>query len=120
MKRYDAEKEAARQAHLEKVMYSTWLRESGETNADQIRHLKNCVRIALAECLTETQLRYISLYLSGYSSTEIANICGVNKATVSRGMHRGLKKVLSRIKYATPRTLEAGDRVRGSLVRLYK
>lgn len=108
------------EAHLEKAMFSLWLKESGESNDAWVEHLKNCVKVAMIECLTDAQKRYLSLYLNGYSQIEIANLCGVNVSTVSRTLNRGLNRLLARIKYATPRTLRAEQRVRKQLTALYR
>ena len=105
---------------LERSMFSAWLRESGETNEAAVEHLKNCVHVAIHECLTPKQREYLELYMSGYNGTEIAEMCGVNRSSVSRTISRGLRRLMSHIKYATPRTLKAEGKVRKSLVRLYK
>ena len=35
--------------HLEKIMFDTWLKESGETHKADIDHLRNCVHLAVME-----------------------------------------------------------------------
>lgn len=116
----DLEKDRIRERQLEKAMFSLWRKESGETNDFLLEHLQNCVRVAVAEALTDTQRYYVSLYLSGYNQTEISQLAGVNKSTVSRTIDRGLARLLDRIKYATPSTLHVEDRVRKNLTRLYR
>ena len=106
--------------YLEKSMFNLWCRESGETNELWLEHLKNCVKVAISEALTEKQRQYIGLYLSGYNQVEIAQITGVNKSSVSRGINLGLDKLLSRIKYATPETLHVENKVRKNITRLYR
>ena len=106
--------------HLEKVMFDTWLKESGETNEADIDHLRNCVHLAVMECLTKKQRQYLSLYLSGYNMIEIAEMCSVNKSAVSRTIGRGLDHVLDHIKYASPRTLQVKRRVAKRLSGLYR
>ena len=106
-------------AHLEKAMFSLWLKESGETNDAFIDHLKKCIHVAMLETLTEKQKRYVVLYLNGFNSVEIAEICGKSVSCVSRTINRGLDNIVSRIKYATPRTLLVEHRVRKRLTRLY-
>lgn len=109
-----------RTAYLEKCMYKMWLKAVGATNDDQIRHLKNCIKIAIRECLTKKQLLYLSDYMSGYNSLEIAEKHGINRSTVSRTLNRALDNLFSHIKYATPGTLRCEKRVRSYLTRLYK
>lgn len=109
-----------RTAYLEKCMYKIWLKAGGATNDDQIRHLKNCIKIAVRECLSEKQFLYLSDYMSGYNSREIAKKHGVDQSTISRTLNRALDNLFSRIKYATPGTLRCEKRVRSYLTRLYK
>lgn len=109
-----------RTAYLEKCMYKLWLKAGGATNDDQIRHLKNCIKFAVRECLSEKQLLYLSAYMSGYTVVEIAEEYGKNKTTISRTLHRALDNLFSHIKYATPATLVCEKRARSYLTRLYK
>lgn len=117
---YDVEANAKHEAHLQKVMYNAWLKESGETNESDMLHLKNCVRLAIQEALTDKQRQYIFLYLNGYNGVEISKLCGVNASTVCRTTQRAVNNLFSRIKYATPRTLYAEKRARKNFVRLYQ
>jgi RNA polymerase sigma factor (sigma-70 family) len=114
------ESQQKREVRLEQAMFSLWLKESGEDNEEEIYHLKNCVRVAISECLTEKQVCYLSYYMAGYNQIEISEMCGVNKSTVSRTLNRGLKRLLGHIKYATPRTLRVANKVENTLMRLYK
>lgn len=116
----DYEADKTHEVHLEKAMFSLWLKESGESNDNGVEHLKNCIRVAISECLTEKQAYYLSLYLSGYNQTEISEMCGVSISTVSRTLARGINRLIERVKYATPRTLRVGSRVKKSLTGLYK
>lgn len=115
----DIDEEKSLQRGLEKAMFKAWISESGDTNEEAIDHLKNCIHVAISECLTPKQKKYLSLYLNGYNGTEIAEICGVNKSTVSRMLNWALNKLFERIKYATPATLRVEKRVRKNLTRLY-
>ena len=116
----DADLNERRDAHLEKIMFKAWLKNSGESNDSQIEHLKNCIHIAIKECLTEKQRKYLSMYLCGYNQLEISKITAVNKSTVSRTLTRAINNLMGHIKYATPATLRAEKRVRKALTRLYK
>lgn len=109
-----------RTAYLEKCMYKLWLKAGGATNDDQIRHLKNCIRVAIRECLTEKQLLYLNDYMSGYNGIEISEKYRINRSTVSRTINRALDNLFSHIKYATPATLVCEKRARSYLTRLYK
>ena len=116
----DMDADKAHELHLEKAMYSAWLKESGESNNMSIEHLKKCVRVAIQEGLTEKQRQYLLLYLSGNSVSDISEIVGVKRSTVSVTLNRALDNLECRIKYATPRTLYVGKRVRKSLTGIYK
>ena len=74
----------------------------------------------MKECLTEKQRVYMGIYLSGYNVNEIAELRGVAVSTVSRGLNRGIDKIAERVRFATPRTLGAGKRVKKRLTRLYQ
>lgn len=112
--------EQRRKAHLEKAMYSIWLKESGESNDRDVDHLKNCVRVAIKECLTPKQLSYLMMYMNGFNQIEIAQEFGIDKSTVSRTINRALDNILDHVKYASPRTLKASKKVRRSITMLYK
>lgn len=115
-----SDEEKARERSLEKTMFKIWLNASEETNERNIEHLKNCVRVAISECLAPKQKRYLILYLNGYNQKEIAEFCGVNKSTVSRIINSAMDRLFDHIKYATPATLHVEKRVRKCLTRLYK
>lgn len=104
---------------LQKSMYRLWLDEVSETNDELVAHLKNCIRVAIRECLTEKQRQYLGMYLSGYSQIEISNMEGVNKSTVSRTINRAFNNLFDHVKYATPATLAMEKRVRNKWSRLY-
>ena len=116
----DAVKDYRHEKHLEKAMFDLWRRSSGETNDLQLEHLKNCIRLAISETLTDKQRQCITLYMSGYNQKEISEIVGIHYSVVSRHISRGLNRLLSRVKYATPATLHAETKVRKSMTRLYK
>lgn len=116
----DTDADKVHEAQLEKAMFLLWQKESGESNDIWIEHLKKCVRVASREALTEKQRISIGLYLSGYNIYEIAEIRGVSATSVSRTIKRGLNQLLSRIKYATPRTLSVEGKVRKRLNGLYR
>lgn len=114
-----AEKDLMYERYLEKNLFDLWRKENGETNELALEHLKNCISVAISEVLTEKQRQCLRFYLSGYNQNEIAQMLGVNNSTVSRNISRGLDKLLSRIKYATPATLNVETRIRRNLTRLY-
>lgn len=95
--------------YAEHKMYEMWMTESNETNEQWLEHLKRCVHVAITDCCTEKQQQYLVLLMLGFSGREIANKYNVSPTTVSRTLHRALRNIISRIKYATPRTLTVDE-----------
>lgn len=116
---YDEEL-AKRERILEKQMYQVWRSYTGATNNRDLEHLRNCIAIAVEECLTPHQRDALTLYMMGYNQLEIAKIRKVNKATVSRTLNRAMDNLFDHIKYATPATLKNEKRIRKNLTRLYR
>lgn len=92
-------------AYAESQMYKQYLNYSGETNEMWVKHLRDCVHVALCEEVTSNQREILLLFMQGYTQSEIAEMMGVNKSTISRSKHRALKRVARVLRYATPRTL---------------
>ena len=117
----DAEyKQAEWEAHVERTLYKLWLRTSGETNELWLSHLRNCVKVALNECLTKKQKQCLLLYLNGYNQVEIAKIIEADRSTVSRTLHRAIDNLQRYLRFATPSTLHTSGKVKAYLTRLYK
>jgi predicted DNA-binding protein YlxM (UPF0122 family) len=105
-------------AQAERAVYRAYLEELGEADEQSLEHLKNCIRESICTDLSEKQREYLTLYMSGYSSGDIAEEYRVHKATVSRSLNRALDRLFEHIRYATPRTLTASKRIRKYLTRL--
>ena len=116
---YDEEL-AKRERVLEKQMYQVWQRDAGATNDRDLRHLRNCIALAVEECLTPCQRDVLTLYMIGYNQLEIAKMRKVDKSTVSRTLNRAMDNLFNHIKYATPMTLKNAKRIRKNLTRLYR
>ena len=96
-------------AYAERKMYEMWVNESNETNEAWLEHLKRCVHVAITDCCTDKQQQYVALLMLGFSGKEIAKQFSVSPTTVSRTLHRAFRNIISRIKYATPRTLTVDE-----------
>lgn len=83
--------------------FKLWLEECGEDNQSDIDKLNRMLPIAMKECCTEKQRLYITHFFADrMTMTDIAARYGVNKATVSRVIHTGLRKIYGRLKFCSP------------------
>ena len=75
--------------------------------------LKRKMKMAIKEELTPTQLLYMSeYYMDGKTVGQIAIRHGVDRSTVSRGIHRAHKRIRKVLKYCSPRLLDATAGIR--------
>ncbi len=73
---------------------------AGGDNKQYIRHLKELLRRAINEELTQCQrLAVEGFYFEGKSVTQIALEQGVNKSTVSRNLKRAKEKLAFSMRY---------------------
>lgn len=102
----------ARQPRREERMaarsvYKAYLESLNDNDNDaDMQHLLNCVTIGMRDDLTQVQRKYLTLYLSGYTTVEIADMHNVNKSSVHRAIHRALDNLFRHVRYATPATLK--------------
>lgn len=57
------------------------------------------VRKVISLELTETQKRYLSMYLNGEEQAEIARVFGVNRSTVCRTLRRSFDRLRRFLRY---------------------
>ena len=87
--------------------FRNW-RENELDDLDYLAHVKKVVSVAFDEELSEKQKLYFSLYfLEGRTISEIANLCGVNKSTVSRTLAVAKKNLARVVRYSAPHLLNA-------------
>lgn len=87
--------------------FKKWL-ESEEDNTNYMTHAKKAVSVAINEELTETQRIYFTMYfLERRTISQIANLYGVNKSTVSRTLKVAKNKLARVLKYSAPNLLNA-------------
>ena len=66
----------------------------GESNTEQYKKFKVIVLELVNTVLTEKQRRYINLrYFEQLQVKEIAEICGVNSSTVTRGIQGAIRRL---------------------------
>lgn len=84
-----------------KVSYAAWLAGLGDTNGEQQTRLRRALKYALERELTERQRKWLLLYyFEGWRITEIAEIDGVNKSTVSKTIRRARERLQKVLQYS--------------------
>lgn len=77
------------------------------TNAPELGHLKNSLRVCIEEELTPRQREVLIMrYFQGLNGAEIAEALGVNKSTVCRTLHRAEEHLRKVLRYTSPRLLK--------------
>ena len=94
---------SATDLQLQHAAFEIWLGAEGTDNLADLDRLKRALPIVLAECVTETQRKYImDFFVEGMTMEEIGRRYGVNRATVSRGIRRGLDRAHSYLRFVSP------------------
>lgn len=87
---------------LDQAAYDHWLNAEGTDNLADLERAKRMLPIVLNECVTATQRDYIIKYfIDGMKVREIAELYGVNQATVSRTIRRGLDKASGYLRFVS-------------------
>ena len=106
---------AASDLQLQHAAFELWLNAEGEDNRADLERLKKALPAVLAECVTETQRQYILHYfVDRMTQKQIGERYGVNPATVSRTIHRGLNRAYRYLRFVSP-ALTNAPRRRGYL-----
>lgn len=93
------------------LAYSAWLNEQGGDNREDLERAKRALKIALRDCVTDKQREYLTLYFAErLSMPEIASLYGVNKGTVSRVIHSGLRRLYGYLRFSPPIFLDCPER----------
>lgn len=83
------------------VQYKKW--SESDQGIDYSQHVKNCLAVAIREELSETQRLYFQMYhIYGNTISEIADVFGVNKSTVSRTLTVAHKNIAKVMRYSSP------------------
>lgn len=97
-------------AQMNHVAFVQWLFSAQEDNNAELKHCRNAVVIAVGEYLSVTQRTYLLHYfVDNLTVTEIAEMCGRNKSSVSRGINAALKKLYMCLRFATPKLLKCDE-----------
>lgn len=88
---------------LDKIAFTRWIQAANNAPNQGRRHALNMMGMALREELSEKQLRCITAYyVEQLNMVEIGAKYGINKATVSRTIKRGLTKLKKVLRYSSP------------------
>ena len=87
-----------------------YARAMSQDNETEMTRLRRCLGQALREEVTERQRRMLLLYYGeGQNMTEIGQLLGVNKSTVSRTIRRGEKRLQRCVRYGAGRLLRESE-----------
>lgn len=101
----------AAELRLNRAAFEQWLQGEGEDNRAELDRLKRDLPVVLAECVTETQRQYILHYfVDRMTMKQIGERYGVNSATVSRTIHRGLDRAYRYLRFVSPAFIKAPRR----------
>ena len=96
---------------LQHAAFELWLIAEGEDNRADLDRLKKVLPAVLAECLTETQQKYIlSYFVDRLTLKQIGERYGVDHSTVSRTIHRGLNRAYRYLRFVSPAFIKAPQR----------
>ena len=102
---------AASDLQLQHAAFELWLNAEGEDNRADLERLKRVLPAVLAECVTETQRQYILHYfVDRMTQKQIGERYGVNPATVSRTINRGLDRAYRYLRFVSPAFIKAPRR----------
>ena len=86
---------------LDRAGLETWLHEQAGDNSDRRHRLLRNLPLAVAAELTPRQREVLALYMErDMNVTQIAAVLGVNKSTVSRSLHRALRRLERCLRYS--------------------
>lgn len=98
---------------LDRAAFLSWIQSEGETNTADIEHTKKAMLIVLQEYVSNKQRTYIMLYFAEQKTVrEIGELFGVSASTVSRTIHRGLKRMYRYLRFTAPGFIDAPRSIR--------
>ena len=101
----------AAELRLDRAAFEQWLQGEGGDNRAELDRLKRALPVVLAECVTETQRQYILHYfVDRMTQKQIGERYGVNPATGSRTIHRGLDRMYRYLRFVSPAFIQAPKR----------
>lgn len=98
---YPEVKRTAYEIESDKAQLRAWLALETDEPDSRYELMKSAIALAIREELTPVQKRYLAMYYyENMAIQDIADECGVNKATVSRTIHRAEDRLAKVLRYA--------------------
>ena len=96
---------------LQHAAFDLWLGAEGGDNLADLDRMKRILPLVLDDVCTVTQRDYIMEFFVGRRTvSQIADAHGVNKATVSRTINRGLDRAYRYLRFVSPLFINAPRR----------
>lgn len=97
-------KSTAYEIESNKAALRQWLTADSDAPDLEYDRMKRTVAMAIREEITPKQQEYLTMYyFEKLTMDEIAKVCGVNKATVCRTIHRAEARIAKVMRYAFAR-----------------
>lgn len=107
------ERMAVSEYKLDKAAFDMWLTAAAGDNLAELSRARRIVPLVLDECVTVTQKTYIMHHFADRMSvSDIADMYGVNKSTVSRTIQRGLDTAYKYLRFVSPLFINAPQKRR--------
>ena len=92
---------------FDRVSFLAWSNSSNGDNAREVAYMKKAVGVILRDYVTDRQKTYIlDMFVNGMSVSQVAEKHNVDKSTVSRTIHRGLKNIHSYLRFVSPALID--------------
>ena len=105
----------AAELRLNRAAFEQWLQGERGDNRAELDRLKRALPVVLAECVTETQRKYILHYfVDRMAVKEIARLYQLDESTVSRTINRGLDNAYRYLRFVSPAFIKVPRR-RGNI-----
>lgn len=92
---------------MQSESFRRWATAENGTNEEELKRLKRMLPVALRDCITDTQRKYLIHYFGDeMSMVQIAQMYGVNKSTISRTINRALDKLYKYLRFTSPKYAE--------------
>lgn len=93
---------------MTKAAFDLWINAEDSDDLADFERVKRVLPMILEECCTKKQQEYIMYYfVERKTIPQIAKLCSVNKATVSKTIHRGINNAYSHLRFCSPLFIKA-------------
>lgn len=87
--------------------FRRWETAENGTNAEELKRLKRMLPVALRDCISATQRKYLMHYFCDeMSMPQIAQMYGLNKSTISRTINRALDNLYKSLRFTSSKYAE--------------